>query len=328
MSVLLATLELDADSRAALTQVVPPETHVVVVPRPNLPPEDVLPQVEVLLCAGLRHFTPPMIEALASLRLVQSLPAGADHLPPGLFRDGVAICSGAGAAPYHIAEHAFALLLAAARNVVAHTNALRAGEFDRAPINRTLRGKHLVVLGFGHVGRAVATLGRAAGMEISALNRSGTTAEEVDFVGTLADLETVLPRADYLVLTLPLTQRTLDLMGRAELGAMKPDATLVNVGRGRVIQEEALYDHLEAHPDFRAGIDVWWSYPSESGGARPFRLPFHTLGNFIMTPHVAGHVPNHRAAMMKLAMENIENFFKGKPLINQLTHEDMPPLEA
>lgn len=324
MSVLLATVRLEDEDRAALERIIPEGTRTLLFPSPDLPPEDVLGDVEVLLCVGLRHFTPSMLDALTSLRFVQSLPAGADHLPRNLFREGVTICSGAGAGSHHIAEHAFALLLASAKNIVSHTQAIRTGIWDRTPINRTLRGKHLGILGFGHVGRLVAAMGRAAGMRILALNRSGTTEEKVDFAGTQEDLTKVLRQADYVVSALPLTEQTVGLLGPKELETMKPDAVLVNVGRGKVVQEEALFDHLKAHPDFRAAFDVWWTYPGASGG-RPFTLPLHDLENFLMTPHVAGHGPNHRQAMMRLALENVGNFYKGKPLMNRLTPEDLPP---
>ncbi len=134
----------------------------------------------------------------------------------------------------------------------------------------------------------------------------------------------VLEEAHYLAVTLPLTRETKGLLGRQELQVMRPDAVLVNVGRAAVVQEEALYDHLRSHPEFRAAFDVWWTYP-QGGRGRPFTRPFHTLKNFLMTPHVAGHVPGHREALIEAAIENIENYFMGRPLMNRVEQGEFPP---
>jgi glycerate dehydrogenase len=320
---LLVTVRLDEEDRRALEQAAEgAAVHEFEEVRGRL--EEILPGVEVILCAGLAGLEPDKIRRMGSLRMVQTLLAGADHLPREVFRPGVIVCTGSGAGSHHIAEHAFALLLAAAKNVVGHTNAIRGAKFDRSPVNLALKGKVLGILGFGHIGRIVGSIARAFGMKVMAINRTGHTEEPVEFIGTLEDLHHVLRSADYVVITLPLTSRTMDLIGRSELEAMKPEAVLVNVARARIVQEEALYQHLRANPDFRAAFDVWWTYPSGQEG-HPFSLPFHELENFIMTPHVAGHVPSHRKEMMRLAIENIGNYFMEKPLMNEVKEDDIPP---
>ncbi len=183
------------------------------------------------------------------------------------------------------------------------------------------------MVGLGNVGQAVARRGKALDMKVMAINRSGETTEPVDFIGTLDDLKQVLQHSDYLVLTLPLTPKTLGLIGPRELKLMKDSAVLVNVARGRVVQERALYAHLRSNPEFRAAFDVWWTYPSGKEG-RPYAQPFQDLENFIATPHVAGHVSGHREAMMRLAIDNIDRFYKGKPLMNRVIEEDFPSQES
>ncbi|MFQ5838512.1 MAG: 2-hydroxyacid dehydrogenase [Thermoplasmata archaeon] len=321
---LLVTVQLDDEDRRTLERAVGPATRLHHLSDVEGQLEDLLPRVEAILCAGLRQFTPAMIQRMESLRMVQTLLAGADYLPREFFRSGVAVCTASGAGSHHIAEHAFALLLAAGKNVVLHTNAIRQARFDRSPVNHPLGGKALGILGFGNIGRIVGEFGRAFGMRILAINRSGRTDLDVGFIGALDDLEHLLRASDYITITLPLTRKTIGLIGPEELAAMKPEAVLVNVARAGVVQEEALYRHLKANPGFRAAFDVWWTYPEGEEG-RPFSLPFHELNNFIMTPHIAGHVPGHRKEMMRLAIENIGNFFMKKRLVNRVKEEDIPP---
>lgn len=318
----LAAVRLDAQDRRSLERVA--KSHRVVHLHEVESLEEVLPDVEVLLCVGLCDFTPTMMERMSSLRLVQTLLAGADHLPLEIFRPGVVVCTTAGAGSRHVAEHAFALILAAAKNVVSHTLSLRDENFDRSPRNLVLKDATLGILGLGHVGRIVADMGRAFGMKVYAVNSTGRTREEVEFIGTLSHLDTLLRRSDYVVICLPLTRRTDGLIGEQELSIMKPGGVLVNVGRARVVQEEPLYERLKANPEFRAAFDVWWRYPA-GGKGRPFKLPFHELKNFIMTPHVAGHVPSHRRELTRLAIENIGNYFMGRPLLNRVEGGDLPP---
>ena len=98
-------------------------------------------------------------------------------------------------------------------------------------------------------------------MRIYAINTSGKSSESVEFIGTLDDVEQVLRKSDVVVITLPLNRATRGLIGKKELAWMKPDAILVNVARGALLDEEALYTHLKSHPTFLAGVDTWWEEP-------------------------------------------------------------------
>jgi phosphoglycerate dehydrogenase-like enzyme len=120
----------------------------------------------------------------------------------------------------------------------------------------------------------------------------------------------LVPSADALVIALPLTAETEGLVDRTVLVAMKEDAILVNIARGKIIVEDDLYEHLRTHPRFRAALDVWWAYPDGKNG-RPFHRPFHELPNMIMTPHVAFAIPEQRAHAMEEALENVGRFLRG-----------------
>jgi phosphoglycerate dehydrogenase-like enzyme len=123
------------------------------------------------------------------------------------------------------------------------------------------------------------------------------------------------------VVTTPLTRETRDMIAEKELQWMKKDAILINVGRGDVINQRALYEHLKAHPDFRAGIDTWWSEPV---GKEDFILnyPFFNLPNIIGSPHIADHVPGAMLNATRSALENVRNFLLGNKLRGVLNRED------
>ena len=116
---------------------------------------------------------------------------------------------------------------------------------------------------------------RGSALRIDAVNTSGRIDEPVEFIGTVKDLKHVLSSSDVVSISLPLMKATRGLIGKLELGWMKPDAILINVARGAVIDEGALYEHLRSHPRFQAGLDVWWIEPFSSGEFRttyPFLL--------------------------------------------------------
>jgi len=158
-------------------------------------------------------------------------------------------------------------------------------------------------------------------MQIHGINRSGQTDFPVDFIGSIEDLPTVLQASRVVVITTPLTRATKDLIGPKELDWMKKDAILINVGRGDVINQRALYAHLKAQPEFCAGIDTWWDEPV---GSTDFELkfPFFELPNILGSPHNADHVPGAMAYATRRALENVRDFLVGDELRGVQNRED------
>lgn len=245
--------------------------------------------------------------------LLQSIFTGVERLPYKLIPKEVQICGNSGGWADPIGEHALALMLALGKNLFTARRDLAKGKFERSGTNLRFKGKTCGLVGFGGIGRAVAERARALGMRIAALNTSGRTAEPVDSIGTLAELPSLLAEARVLVLCLPLTKASRGLIGRAELEMMKPEAILINVARGPIVDQAALYNHLRANPGFKAAFDVWWKEPGTDGGFS-LDFPLLELDNFTGTPHCADHVAGMMAEALRSAMDNVARFFRGEPL--------------
>jgi phosphoglycerate dehydrogenase-like enzyme len=253
--------------------------------------------------------------------LLQTLSAGVDHVPFAAIPSGIAVAGNAGGWAEPVAEHVLAMVLALAKRLIVERAELRRGAFNQEVPTRELRGGTCAILGFGGIGRAVATLMRALEMRIHALNSSGRTLEPVDFVGALGDLEHVLRAADVVVVALPLTTTTRGLIGARELGWMRPDAILVNVARGPLIDEDALYRHLVDHPRFSAAVDVWWDEPFVDGRLRVGH-PFVELPNFLGSPHNSGIVSGWFELGLRRAAGNVRRYLLGEPYTGLVRRED------
>ena len=192
-------------------------------------------------------------DRLKGVRLIQLLDAGVDGAPFVHMPSTALVAGNAGAYADAVAEHALALVLALAKRLPLRHDQLSRGQFDSDALSLGLRGQACTILGYGSIGRSVARMVRALGMRVFAVNRSGVSSEPVDFVGTLTELDYVLSEAAVVIVSLPLTTRTRNLIGARELQLMKPDAILVNVARAGILQQEPLYEHLRHRPRIHGG---------------------------------------------------------------------------
>lgn len=224
------------------------------------------------------------------------------------------------------AEMAITLMLAAAKALIPLDRALRAGDWRPRYADATsieLGGKTALVLGYGAIGRHVARICLALGMSVIAMRRSSGGAEREDAVEIHppAALRALLPRADVLFVCLPLTPETAGLLGAAEIALLPARAILVNIGRGPIVDEEALYAALAGGRLGAAGLDVWYRYPeAEAERARtlPSRFPFHELDSVVMSPHRAGDsVETERGRMAALAAL-LNAAARGEPMPNRV----------
>jgi glycerate dehydrogenase len=267
----------------------------------------------VTLNFSRKEIDPREITHLESLHFIQLVYAGADNLPFHLIPEDIILASNVGAFAKPIAEHVLALVLVLAKNIIPNYRGLCVGKFDRTGLNQELRGGICAIIGFGGNGKSIARTMKAIGMKVYGINRSGKTDASIDFIGNTRDLKWVLESSEVVVVTTPLNRETRDLIGKKELEWMQKDAILINVGRGDVINQKALYDHLKTHPDFRAGIDTWWSEPSDRGELE-LDYPFFELPNIIGSPHCADHVPRSMPGATRKALENVKCFLLGNPI--------------
>ncbi len=195
-----------------------------------------------------------------------------------------------------VAEYALALLLSAANAIVPVDHALRANDW-RPRYTQTastlVSGKSILILGYGNIGKALANLLIGFNMNITATRSSidFPVSEDKVQVFPANQLHSLLPKADFLVVTLPLTLSTKGLIGEKELLLLPIHAVFVNIGRGDIIDQAALYKILKARPTMAAGIDVWYNYPkneSDRSNTPPSDYPLHELENIVLSPHRAG----------------------------------------
>lgn len=266
-----------------------------------------------MMASPRNDLTEVELRQLHQAKFVQILPAGANIVPFGAIAPGVVIASNAGAYAQPMAEHVMAMVLALAKNIVVKHDELRSGRWDRSEDSRSLAGKTVGIVGFGGIGRAVAGLTRAFSMRIMAINSRGKTDEPVEFVGTPADLPAVLVASEVVVIAVPLTKTTAGMIGREQLRSMRPDAILINVARGNVVDEDALYEHALQNAGFRVGLDVWWAEPFQAGLFHTNR-PLLKLPNVIGSPHNSAQTAGIGQVAMSRAGENIRRFLRGEPL--------------
>lgn len=196
------------------------------------------------------------------------------------------------------AELAIGLMLAAAKFIIPMDQELRRNDW-RSRYGKTpttiLAGRTATILGYGRIGRRVGSACRALDMQVVGVRRH-VSPGEVSYEGDTpvhapAALHTLLPATDVLFITLPLTAETDGMIGSRELALLPRHAILVNVGRGQVVDEAALYHALADQTLLAAGLDVWYHYPmheQDRANTPPSRFPFHELSNVVMSPHRGG----------------------------------------
>jgi len=273
--------------------------------------EAALRRAGAVLLWNTTELRPHELALIANARLLQTMSAGVDFLPFSTLPPSLQVASNGGAYAEPMAEHALAMALAAAKRLIVEHTALAGGAFNQFEQNRMLAGGVCGIFGFGGIGEATAKLMRALGMRIHAVNRRGATDAQVDWIGGVDRLDELLAASDVLLISAPLSRTTRGIIDAAALARMKPDAILVNLARGELIDEAALFTHLRNHPRFTACIDAWWVEPGRHGRFA-MDQPFMTLPNVIGSPHNSATVASSRSAGLRRAAENCRRALLGE----------------
>jgi phosphoglycerate dehydrogenase-like enzyme len=272
---------------------------------------DALRDADAVVCNRLE---PKDTRHATRLRLVQATSAGADRVDPAALPSGAVLCN-AYAHEDAIAEWVLMAVLALTRRLLVYDRRLRDGDWSRGlALERELRGRTLGAIGYGHIGRRVAELGLAFGMDAVAVTRRPTPGRggALRWLGPLGDLDRLFEEADVVVVCVPLEPETAELVGAPQLELLGREGYLANVARGDVVQEQALYEALRARRIAGAALDVWWRYPdSREAAAHPSDLPFHELDNVVMTPHVSGRSEGTRRGRAEFVADQLVRLAEG-----------------
>ena len=273
-----------------------------------------LPEAEVLLGWNFRAKDLQQTWHLAEqLRWVQWSGAGVDAvLFPEFVASDVRLTNVRGVFDRAMAEYTLGLILAFAKGMVETMAAQTAHRWSYRLTEQTL-GQKVLVVGVGSIGRAIGRLLKQAGFEVSGVGRSARDGdpdfEQVYGVDTLVQsLET----ADYVVLIPPLTDQTRGLFGAAEFSAMKATARFINLGRGELVDEEALIAALTSGAIAGAGLDVFLNEPL------PENSPFWDLENCIVSPHMSGDYHGFKETVAEVFLDNFERYRQCRELVNRV----------
>ncbi len=272
-----------------------------------------------------------LIRKAPNLKWVQFLSAGADHVMKGELkaRSNVLITNASGIHSTPIAEYTIGSMMAWSHGLHVTMRAQMRREWKRnwdfMDSVDSLRGKTLGVIGYGSIGRETARIGQALGMTVLALKRNPDDRRDTGWNPPgVGDPEGTIPArwcgpegcrdtlrdSDFITVTLPATPATSRFIGREEIAVMRPNAYIVNIGRGDVIDQNALIDALREKRIGGAGLDVFEREPLEPESA------LWDLENTILTPHMSGSFKGYNSACCELFAQNLEQFVAGKPLMN------------
>jgi len=267
-----------------------------------------LPETEVLVLSGGVDIS-GLATAAKRLKWIQSTSAGVEKLAPYV-PSGIVLTNASGVHIPKGGEYAMTALLMLNHRVPHFVTAQRAARWDQA-FAGPIAGKTVLILGVGAIGSAAARLARRFGMRVIGVSRSAKRNKLVDRMYGPKDLKKALPRADFVLAILPLTSETRGLLGRAELDLLPRRAGLVNLGRGPVIDYEALADKLRKGELSGAVVDV---YPEEP---LPASSPLWSTPNLIMSPHCAvDDATAYAERALALFLGNLKRYVAGRTLMN------------
>ncbi len=252
-----------------------------------------------------------IVERGDSIKWIQSLSAGVDMLPMDLIeRRGIAVTNAGGIHKIQISENVFGYMLMFARGLNRLYDDQKEKKWDKSIRTFELYEKTLGIIGAGSIGSETARLGKAFGMKVIGLRKSGRNEEYYDVMYDNGGLDKLLAASDFVVSCIPLTGETRHMLGEHEFEVMKDTAYFINISRGGVVDEAALIRALREGKIRGAGLDVFEEEPL------PVQSPLWDMPNVLITPHSAGSTDRYMERAMALFNDNLSRYLKGEKLVN------------
>jgi len=262
-----------------------------------------------------------LIKAGKQLQLIQVPFSGMDWLKKEWLPEGCRVCN-TNQHSEPIAEYVMLGILEFAVNMRLMDRELRQGRWTyggsivRGKKHGEIQGKTIGFIGYGHIAKRVTELATPFGMKFLAISRNPKQDSRLAWWKDSSHLDELLSSSDYILITSPLSDSTRDMINEKTLRKMKSTGVIINVARGPIINEEAIYKALKNHEIGGALLDVWYQYAStENLEMRPSSFPFHELDNVIMTPHTASWTDDLDTRRIGSVVQNIQNFIHKKPLV-------------
>ncbi|RKL67706.1 hydroxyacid dehydrogenase [Salipaludibacillus neizhouensis] len=306
---LVITQNLNENLVQKVQEVVPDWTLVIGKKSSIWKPD--LENVEII--AGWKKDMQETLEGNTNLKWLQTWSAGVNSLPLDTLKDkGITITSANGVHSFPISETIFGLLLSLTRKIHTYVRNHQSKKWHHENMGLELHGKTIGILGVGAIGGETAKISKAFGMHVLGVRNSMKDHEYVDEMFTLKDLHEVLPRCDYVVITLPLTDSTAGLIGEKEFDMMKSTSFIINIGRGNIIAEKDLILALKEKHISGAGLDVFQFEPLPSDN------PLWEMENVIVTPHTSGSTNVYDQRLIEeIFIPNLRDYVNSsKPSIN------------
>lgn len=282
-----------------------------------------IPEYDAIIVRSQTKVDSEILDAAKNLKIIGRAGVGVDNIDIATAtQHGIVVVNAPGGNTISTAEHAIALMLAAARKIPQADRSVKEGKWERKKfMGIELRGKTAGVIGLGRVGFEVAKRCKALEMNVVAFDPY-VPKERAEQIGVkLTDLDTLLSISDVITIHVPRTKETIGLIGKEQFKKMKDGVIVINAARGGIVDENALYEAITNGKVFAAGIDVYEREPPDSNN------PLLKLENVVTTPHIAASTREAQLNVGMIIAEDVVNLSKGLPVRNAVNLPSIEPAE-
>ncbi|RST77427.1 D-2-hydroxyacid dehydrogenase [Siminovitchia acidinfaciens] len=285
-------------------------TNMPVHVDPNLENDNVpLDEVEILITYGLENINSDLLDRMPALKWIQVFQTGVEHIPlDEISKRGILLTNVRGIYNSPMSEYVMSLVLYVTRDIERFIRNQKQRKYDRTELVEEVNGKTIGIFGTGTIGQEVAKKAKAFDMKVLGFNSNGRSIPSFDEVYTWDSKNQMLEQCDFVVLLLPETEQTRNFIGEEELKLMKNDAYLINIGRGPLVNDEALIHSVESGEIRGAALDVFDVEPL------PEDSPLWDVENILITPHLSGKSVRFFERSINIFEENFKAHREGRDL--------------